>query len=421
MKTKMFWLVIAVAAVLTGLTSCQKEEPETIINSEVLEVGFGEGVTEKPANNPDGTKGTTLSYESWIMLKVETRASSDRKVSVTLNNTISVVVNQILVKNFNFGEAKATTSYKVGESRKEGYVTIVDSVLVYNVAHDNFSFDYELVYQVPIYDDGVTKKTMPYYRYGKIINEGYILEDMPDIEIDKVIYQRKLFKHRINAEFNNKMYLISTDILLKKIIGGEADILLSATVVDKRVELIGDDVYSWVKIRKERQLSGIEEFSVEAILKHSTQVFQKDTVFHVMKNDEIIPVSQITKAEEKVISHDENLSIIEVSQAYIGGWNTKSGDANNTNMRFDMYHQKALYKDADIEVELPYYGYGEIKGLGHSFSNPTYWQRKDMGSVGLGVADLYLTDYVHKASCTFNGKTIEASLEESIVLLEWVK
>ena len=120
MKTNRFWYFMAVAAVFAGMTtlvSCDKEEPfeQEIIESEVLEEGVAEEVTEET-----GTEGTTLSYESWIVVKGQTRAAFENKVSVTLFNRFNHVIDEVEVDGFEFGEPTVDISFREAESRAGG-------------------------------------------------------------------------------------------------------------------------------------------------------------------------------------------------------------------------------------------------------------------------------------------------------------
>ena len=131
---------MAAAAMLAGttmMTSCEKEEEiskREVIDSEVLDEGVAEKVTEEV-----GTEGTQLSYESWIVVRGQTRAAFQNKVSVTLNNRLNNVSREIEVESWETGEAEILYGYKAGDSRKNGdYVTVTDSVMVCTVSYPGF-------------------------------------------------------------------------------------------------------------------------------------------------------------------------------------------------------------------------------------------------------------------------------------------
>lgn len=423
MKTNKFWFVMAVAAILTSMTmmtSCSKDdEPELpeVIESEVLDEGIDATVKENV-----GTEGTQLSYESWIVVKGQTRAAFENKVAVTLNNSLGLAYEKIDVKDFTFGSERSSISYKLGESKKEGFVTVKDSILVYTVSYEGFSFNYELIYQVPVYNDGFTEHIMPYHRYGKISSNGGKLENMEDLnQGDTLIYQRKMLKHSINVEFNGKEYVVLANLVLQKVIGGTADVLISAKVVDQGTEISDNQtIRSWVKIRKERSLSGIEEFVVSAPLKHSIELPKRDTISFVeYKYFSTIGV-QSRVYESDVFDHvtKDNLTTFDVKQRIECDWSYSEGGASFIST---LYYQKAVYEDKDITAEMPYCSYQNIMDKGYVFGDLTFMYTHDFAGVGSGVGDMYGALLVQKFSYTFNGETSDASMEQMIKVLKWVK
>ena len=109
---------MAAAAMLAGttmMTSCEKEEEiskREVIESEVLDEGVAQEVTEEV-----GTEGTQLSYESWIVVRGQTRAAFENKVSVTLFNRFNHVIDEVEVENFDFGQPEVGISYQVEKKR----------------------------------------------------------------------------------------------------------------------------------------------------------------------------------------------------------------------------------------------------------------------------------------------------------------
>lgn len=198
---------MAAAAMLSGttmMTSCEKEEEiskREVIESEVLDEGVAQEVTEEV-----GTEGTQLSYESWIVVRGQTRAAFQNKVSVTLFNRFNHVIDEVEVENFDFGQPEVGISYQTSDSRKEqDYVTVVDSVLVYSLKYENgFVLEYELMYEVPTYDDGVTEKEMPYIRYGAIVDNGMTVTGMDNLTENGQTWLRKLVRHSISVVLTTK-------------------------------------------------------------------------------------------------------------------------------------------------------------------------------------------------------------------------
>ena len=277
MKTNKFWFVMAAAAMLAGttmMTSCEKEEEiskREVIESEVLDEGVAEKVTEEV-----GTEGTQLSYESWIVVRGQTRAAFQNKVSVTLFNRFNHVIDEVEVENFDFGQPEVGISYQTSDSRKEqAYVTVVDSVLVYSLKYENgFVLEYELMYEVPTYDDGVTEKEMPYIRYGAIVDNGMTVTGMDNLTENGQTWLRKLVRHSISVVFNDKSYTIEASIVAKSL-EKAGDVLLASKKVNAGVEPVSVDAAkasgtykSWIEVEQTWSESGTKTFKKEALLKH---------------------------------------------------------------------------------------------------------------------------------------------------------
>ena len=214
MKTKSFFMhVSAAAAVICAMfvmVSCDKDDPllPEVIESEVYEVGEAGEVTAQ-----SGTEGTSLSYESWIMVRGMTRASFDNRVSVTLNNEFANVDSIIRVSTFELGEMRTALVYETAGNRQEDFVTVTDSVLVYKVMFNEFEFSYDLYHEIAVYDDGVTRQTMPYHPIRNVRDNGYEVEDLDFVTEDngeggKIVYLRKLLKHSIAVDFNGETYTV---------------------------------------------------------------------------------------------------------------------------------------------------------------------------------------------------------------------
>ena len=244
MKTKKNWFVIMAAMIMSSIvfmTSCSEDDepalPE-VIESEVLDEGLDSNVSSQPNTAPDGTSiGTKLSYKSWIMVKGQTRAAFENKVEVTLNNAFNNTDTTIVVPDFKLGDYTTEISYKKRSERREGFVTVSDSVLVYTVRFEQFSFDYELDHEVAFYNDGVTSQTMPYHQIGIIKDNGYKLEDLESADDGEKAYACKLLTHSIGVEFNGKTYGLKAVVLLCRYLGSANEpYLLSSRLVSADYE-----------------------------------------------------------------------------------------------------------------------------------------------------------------------------------------
>lgn len=226
MKANKMWFVIMAAMIMSSvmfLTSCSKDDeldlPE-VIESEVLDEGLDNTVVATPNVAPDGTSlGTKLSYQSWIMVKGHTRAAFENKVQVTLNNAFNNTDTTIVVPDFNLGDYTTEISYKKRSERREGFVTVSDSLLVYTVKFNNFSFDYELDHEVAVYNDGMTEQEMPYHQIGFIEDNGYKLTYLDSSVAGEEAYSRRQLTHFISVTFNGKKYDLSARVMLYRHLG----------------------------------------------------------------------------------------------------------------------------------------------------------------------------------------------------------
>ena len=257
MKTKSLWFATAAAVVLTGMTmmtSCSKDDYELpeVIESEVYDEGEAGEVRAEV-----GTEGTQLSYESWIMVRGITRASFDNKVSVTLNNAFNNVDSVIEVGSFNLGECRTELVYEAANSRRQDFVTVTDSLLMYKVTFDVFSFSYDLYHEIGIYDDGITRQTMPYHPIRNVRDNGYTLTDLDFIienngEGEQVVYLRKRFDHSVSLDFNGKTYTLTAKIELRLYAGAHPAVvssrLIASGIRDVKNELWTGTYTSWAEV-----------------------------------------------------------------------------------------------------------------------------------------------------------------------------
>ena len=263
MKTKSLWFAVALGAALTGMTmmtSCSKDDYELpeVIESEVYDEGCAEEVKAEV-----GTEGTQLSYESWIMVRGITRASFDNKVSVTLNNAFNNVDSVIEVGSFNLGECRTELVYEAAGNRRQDFVTVTDSLLMYKVTFDVFSFSYNLYHEIGRYDDGITRQTMPYHPIRNVRDNGYTLTDLDFIiedngEGEQVVYLRKRFDHSISLDFNGKTYTLTAKIELRRNLG-TAPCIVESEVLDEGKDVLQSGIFgalsevyyqSWIKVRQ---------------------------------------------------------------------------------------------------------------------------------------------------------------------------
>ncbi len=233
-----FLIVLAIALTSITFTSCGPEELPEVISSEILGQGLDETITETPESELEGAEiAAELSYKSWIMVKGETRGSFEEKVEVTLTNLFNNTETMVKVEDFNLGEYTTSLSSKIREIREEGFVDIVDTVLIYTVDFEDFSYDFEIEYEVATYDDGVTKQLMPYHRLGVIKDKGYEIEYLDWAIEDETgsdfVYVYQLLTHTITVEFCGKTYDMVAKVKLRKYVGQHPCVVKSEPISSK--------------------------------------------------------------------------------------------------------------------------------------------------------------------------------------------
>jgi len=270
---KFFFFAIVTATVMIGLSACvEKLEPEVlpeVIESEVT--GRGMDAITATSSDKDGVKTQELSYKSWIRVKGQTKADFDNTVEVKLINTLvdtdtTTVYSKdttIVWGNLDPNGYVTRTSYRVRGTRQEGYVTITDSVLVYTIDYGGFSFDYELDYEVAVYDDGITQEVMPYHRIESIVDKGATSSRLETGDDGTFVYARKKLEHTITAECNGKTYEVKANVIISKIIGSASEPYVKRSeIVGSRTLYVSNEVI-WSFIGVDRIWSDGREESVE--------------------------------------------------------------------------------------------------------------------------------------------------------------
>lgn len=221
MKTKLYLLIMAAAAVIITLSSCEKEPYEpTIIDSDVLGEGISSKVTEKTITNTDGTTSTSLSYESWLNLKVETRAFYDRRASIVIDNNFRTLhQSEANVLGFVFNDYQIVKDYtgtlpQLAEGQSSVYVS--DSLLRLVINRGPFTLDFPLPYKVPVYNDGITKQKMPYYTYTDVKDLGYDVAAVDSRVVGDKAYACKMYTHKVEVCFNDIYKVVEGKVLLMR-------------------------------------------------------------------------------------------------------------------------------------------------------------------------------------------------------------
>lgn len=219
--------ILFLAAILFAAACSNEETLPVFIESEVTDSGIDAEMQSKVSTDENGLKTTTLSYDSWLRIKGKTRGNYDDKVIVNLKNTLIDSESETLYQkdtaiiwgNLDLDVYSTRKSYKERSTRKQGYVTIIDSVLVYTVDYKGFVINYELDYEVGEYDDGITRQTLPYYRIENLVDKGSTSSKLENTDDGRYIYSKKLIEHTISVECNGKSYDVVARVTVGKIIG----------------------------------------------------------------------------------------------------------------------------------------------------------------------------------------------------------
>ena len=364
MKTNNFMHLMAAAAVFAGMvmfTSCNKDDFELpeVIESEVLDEGLSEEITTESTE-----QGTKLSYESWIMVKGQTRAAFENKVSVTLNNSFNNVEEVIEISDFDIGDCRTQVGYELNTIRQEGFVTISDSILVYKVMFKEFSFSYDLFHEIGVYDDKVTRQTMPYHPIYNIRDNGYKLTDMnfiieDDGEGQQVVYLRKQLDHSMSFDFNDKTYTLSAKIELKKYAGFHPAIV-SSEIVKSGISDVEHNTWlsrysSWIELKHCYSNGNIanQTYKVEAM--------QIGIDFDIQKykelpdaNIELLSAGFAEEIQVDTVGIPDRLVICEQKRNY-------KVEYNYFTLYYPVHEYKAYYNDGINRFEMPSLSYSNIR------------------------------------------------------------
>jgi len=242
MKAIKFWSVITVAVFFTTMifTSCDESNDDPVIQegteSEVVDGGASNNVTSQTfsttTKNGNTVSGTELSYESWIRVMYRnsakkaptyaaTRGSSDndgKEFRVLLKDVFHNTDTTININDryFDIGEYTTDTTYYVKGTRQDGYITITDSVMVYTINFKDFSFAYEMEYEVAVYDDGITRETLPYHKITNLKDNGLEMVPIESVHDESLaVFARRQINHSISVEFCGETYTLKGKIVLQ--------------------------------------------------------------------------------------------------------------------------------------------------------------------------------------------------------------
>lgn len=227
---------LCVAILITlGIASCHRKE---IPQPTQTGVSGGGSISSQPIIENGVETGYAISYRSWIVpgqsenghkaptppnTKSAYAYSSDKGGST--NDTVSVIlhdafyhVNTICqVSTWNPANYQSyTTHWELGLRQREtqNYITMMDSVYYLWIQYPEFSFCYELDFQVAHYNNGVVDRDMPYYH--PIVQDlgAEALETMETTSRNDSVFARKQLRHSIKVTIGNKNYVLNAKVVL---------------------------------------------------------------------------------------------------------------------------------------------------------------------------------------------------------------
>lgn len=362
--------LILLATLTSFLLAACKEKLPVVIQSEVTGSGADNSVSVKTITAENDASVQILSYKSWINVKGRTKGSFDHVVTVTLNNelpnTAMEVNRDFRVDALTMNMAETEKHYKLRDTHKDGFVMISDSVLVYTLRHGNFTFSYELMYEVPVYDDGVTREVMPYYRYENLVDKGYTIESQDSKVLNGTAYGCALYRHSIEVTFNDKVYTICANITLLKELGPASEPYVVRTKVLKNTcTSFKDYIMSYITIQKEWSTGKTQTTDHAVILLGQIQEVIAD--IPVVNNYSGIiqyESSEVTEDETYNNGCEDNIFIFRHRRRVQFNWNCFY-------LTIDVYGDTAYYDD-DIT-------FCQLKG-------------NDIIDINYGSADLYVVN-----------------------------
>ena len=269
MRTIKFGPIMTAAMLWTAmiLTSCGdplSPDNQQVVESKVLDKGLSNKVNTKQLSGTDETgkqiSGTDLSYESWI--KVQTKTAPKTRAGGNDGDVVTVLLKDVFHntdstitfnnKFFDIGDYTTDISYRVKGTRQDGYVTITDSVMVYTVSFEDFSFEYELEYEVAVYDDGISRALMPYHKIQNLKDKGMEIVPIESVHDESLtVFARRQINHSISVDLNGETYIIKGKVILQMPYGtADEPYVKKSELLSSSYYTSGDQVHSELRLKR---------------------------------------------------------------------------------------------------------------------------------------------------------------------------
>lgn len=269
MKTNKFGPIMTLAMLWTAMmfTSCGdplSPDNQEVVESKVLDKGLSNKVSTKQLSGTDETgkqiSGTELSYESWI--KVQTKTAPKTRAGGNDGDVVTVLLKDVFHntdttitfnnKFFDIGDYTTDISYRIKGTRQDGYITITDSVMVYSVIYEDFTFEYELEYEVAVYNDGISREIMPYHKIQNLKDNGITIEKLECVHDESLtVFARRQINHSVSVELNGETYTLKGKVILQMPYGSAAEpYVKKSELLSSSYYTSGDQVHSELRLKR---------------------------------------------------------------------------------------------------------------------------------------------------------------------------
>lgn len=198
--------LLCIISLFVSFYSCSKKDnpspkSENIISSQIVS---SSKEMMKNTVNKDGV--IVLSYATKMKVRGQTKGEFETEVKINLADSLFPVSKEVFGKGWDMEEEKYDTQLtkRVRSTRKEGFVTITDSLYTYSVNGVDLKFAYQIVHQTAVYNDGFTKQEMESHKIVAIEDNGgkYEVKDSFAGDIGYA-YARKVYRHSITIKYDS--------------------------------------------------------------------------------------------------------------------------------------------------------------------------------------------------------------------------
>lgn len=372
MKNNFIFAVITATVIMCMSACTQKNEPDVlpeIVTSEVIGSGIDGNIAVSTSTDDNGISKQTLSYKSWIKVKGQTKADFDNTVTVNLTNTLFDTDTTTFYKtetvvvwgNLDLSQYSKKKEYRVRGTRQEGFVTVTDSVLVYTVDYGVFRFNYELDYEVPVYDDGITREVMPYYRIENLVDKGVITRRIETVDDGEFVYARKQIVHTITVDCNGKTYTVRASVILCMPIGNASEpYVKKSNVLSWHAYSAEPQIISLIRVKRtwsdgsetiDDITVGLNAFIVDYPINLQTIMGYNSPLALVS--------SSLAPGRESTYETSEQYQYVIYEYAY-QNWNIQY---NYFSITVELFHNEAYYDDGFTCYKFPNFEYSDILSL----------------------------------------------------------